>query len=190
MLRKIALVTAVWFCLGTGQQAKADKNLGFYFTIVPWGEGDTSDSPSEDLDFCYGVGMDMEWELLDFLSLGGSLQYRNLNVDTMGDSSHELHLDPTLRLFYPGESLRPYARLRVGASLMWPSDDPVDLDFGAGWNIDVMGGIAYYLDFIGFSLELGYGHSTVESYVRGGGDHPLTISYESLLLNLGLVLVL
>ncbi len=188
MLRKI--VPAIILCIGLGaaQQARAEKYLDLYVVLIPTGEGDTSGTGSDDLDFSYGAGVDMEWELTDFLLIGGSLQYRSIHVDISDDANHELHLDPTLRLLYPGETWHPYARLRIGASFMWPSNDPVELDFGAGWNIDVMGGIAFRTSLMDFFLEMGFGRSTVESYLRGGGDHPLTISYQSMLLNLGLSL--
>jgi hypothetical protein len=157
----VTAATLAALILFSGAARAGDVYISAQFDLLPAGKLEAG-GERFDLDESAGFGATFEWAFLDFLSLGLTARFRSIRAEPFGDEAlSELLLDPTVRLFYPGEHFEPYARGRIGGSFGWPPDAAKEagLDSGAGWNWGVHGGLLARIWILGVFLEAGYGWS-------------------------------
>jgi len=188
----IAAATLAALLLCSSAARAGDIYLSAQFDLLPAGRIDLG-GERFDLDESAGFGATVEWAFVDFLTVGLALRFRSIKTGSFGDDAmSELLLDPTLRLLYPGDHFEPYVRGRIGGSFGWPADLEAggDLDFGAGWNWGVHGGLLARVWILGVFVEAGYGWSKIKSHVRGlPSERSFEIETRTFELGLGLAVI-
>ena len=191
--KKILFGVALSALVFAGHKAQAgDKYLGLELVFIPWGQIETGlAGDTEEMGPSAGFGVSLEWAVVDFLTLGGVMQFRFLRSDDYNGQFQELQLDPMVRLFFPGKILEPFAKFRIGGSFLWPPDrDASTLEFGAGWNWAAYGGLVIRLGKLGLFAELGYGQAYAPSRVVGPlMDEAIDIEIKTLETNLGVMII-
>jgi hypothetical protein len=194
MLRKGIPVLFAIVLAGSTASAKDDETyLGLKLITSPWGNVEYKGEerqPENDLRFGYGFGVWLENSLFSFLAIGGTVEYRRFAIDDHDDQGSAMHISPLVRIYFPGNRLEPYLKGQLGLTLMWPPDEPVETDFGPGFNWEAILGLAIRWERIGIFAELGIGQTTGASYWHGEGtDTEVTFDISHLDANAGLLFI-
>ena len=156
----------------------------------------------DDLDGSYGLGLSYDVPFHDYFTVGASLELLSWNTDGRGDNGVDrftlANLGGFIKVRIPLRSgsttIEPYARLPLGLSLNFPSNDDVDdrLNTGFGFNSGLWLGATFFVsDNIGLNAELGYRYFRVSHEVDLNGSNPdfdMTVGQGG--LNLGVVFTL
>jgi len=189
--RTIPIVMALVLVSPAALADDDETYLGLKLITSPWGTVRYDEQRSEDdLRFAYGLGVWLESSLFSFLSLGGTVEYRRLAIEGYDDQGSALHLSPLVRVYFPGDTFEPYVKGQIGLTLMWPPDEPVETDFGPGFNWEALLGLAIRWESFGIFAEIGMGQTTCHSYWHGEGtDSELTFDISHLDANAGLLFI-